>query len=196
MKTRKKVLTLALCAVLLVVASVGLTVAYLTSNDSVTNTFTVGKVGITLDEAKVNEYGVVDANASNRVKANEYKLVPGHEYAKDPIVHFAAKSEASYLFVKVENGIANIEKAGTTTIDAQIKANGWAALDGVAGVYYKTVDANATENAVDYPVFAKFIVASDADVARYDGATVNVTAYAVQKDGLTVTQAWEAAKQA
>lgn len=196
MKTRKKVLTLALCAVLLVVASVGLTVAYLTSNDSVTNTFTVGKVGITLDEAKVNEYGVVDATASNRVKANEYKLVPGHEYAKDPIVHFAAKSEASYLFVKVENGIANIEKAGTTTIDAQIKANGWAALDGVAGVYYKTVDANATENAVDYPVFAKFIVASDADVARYDGATVKVTAYAVQKDGLTVTQAWEAANQA
>lgn len=196
MKTRKKVLTLALCAVLLVVASVGLTVAYLTSNDSVTNTFTVGKVGITLDEAKVNEYGVVDATASNRVKANEYKLVPGHEYAKDPIVHFAAKSEASYLFVKVENGIANIEKAGTTTIDAQIKANGWAALDGVAGVYYKTVDANATENAVDYPVFAKFIVASDADVATYDGATVKVTAYAVQKDGLTVTQAWAAANQA
>lgn len=44
MKTRSKALLLTLCAVLLVAASVLGTMAYLTSTDEVTNTFTVGQV--------------------------------------------------------------------------------------------------------------------------------------------------------
>lgn len=58
MRTKTKALTLSLCAVLLVVTTVFATMAYLTSQDSVNNTFTVGKVEITLDEAQVNDYGV------------------------------------------------------------------------------------------------------------------------------------------
>ena len=54
MKKAKKVVALALCAVMLVVGSVAGTMAYLTSNDSVTNTFTVGNVVITLDETNVD----------------------------------------------------------------------------------------------------------------------------------------------
>ena len=53
MKTRRNALLLGFCAVLLVVASVFGTVAYMTSKDQVKNTFTVGKVAINLDEAKV-----------------------------------------------------------------------------------------------------------------------------------------------
>ena len=53
MKTARKVLMIALCAVLLVSISVMGTMAYLTSQDTVTNTFTVGKVAINLDEADV-----------------------------------------------------------------------------------------------------------------------------------------------
>ena len=53
MKTKRKALLLTFCAVLLVVASVLGTIAYLTANDKVTNTFTVGQVAINLDEAKV-----------------------------------------------------------------------------------------------------------------------------------------------
>ena len=49
----RKVLLLACSAVLLVCLSVGATLAYLTSNDTVVNTFTVGKVAITLDETDV-----------------------------------------------------------------------------------------------------------------------------------------------
>lgn len=54
----KKTLTVIIALVLVVVMSVAGTVAYLTSSDTVTNTFTVGNVEITLDEAKVDEYGV------------------------------------------------------------------------------------------------------------------------------------------
>lgn len=186
---KKKLMTV-LALVLVIAMSVAGTYAYLTSQAQVKNTFTVGKVAITLDEAKVNEYGVVDNNAP-RCNANEYKLMPGHEYTKDPTVHFQAKSEASYLFVKVENGISAIEAAGNNTIAKQIEDNGWTALDGVTNVYYKQVDANTTENAIDYPIFGSFKIADNASTTGYDNANITVTAYAIQADGMTnAADAW------
>lgn len=178
----KKSIALVMMAVLLVAASVMGTLAYLTSTDTVKNTFTVGKVAITLDEADVDVYGAPIENAA-RVRANEYKLIPGHAYTKDPTVHFAAGSEASWLFVKVENGIANIE--ADKKIADQIIDNGWVALTGVDGVYYKQVDANTGAAAIDYPVFETFKLTDDANVANYATANVTVTAYAIQADGFT-----------
>ena len=99
MKTKSKALLMTLCAVLLVAASVLGTMAYLTSTDEVENTFTVGNVKITLDEAKVNADGVVSSN--DRVKGNEYKLMPGHTYVKDPTVTVKAPSVDSYVRMKV-----------------------------------------------------------------------------------------------
>ena len=52
MKTKSKALLLTLCAVLLVTASVLGTMAYLTSQDQVVNTFTVGSVAIKLEDRK------------------------------------------------------------------------------------------------------------------------------------------------
>ena len=99
MKTKSKALLLTLCAVLLVAASVMGTMAYLTSNDTVTNTFTVGKVAIKLDEANVGTDGkVIDAT---RVKENSYKLLPGGTYTKDPTVTVLDGSEESYVRMKV-----------------------------------------------------------------------------------------------
>ena len=108
MKTRSKALLLTLCAVLLVAASVLGTMAYLTSTDEVNNTFTVGSVAITLDEAEVDENGTPVANA-DRVKSNEYKLLPGHTYTKDPTVTVEKGSESSYVRMKVTfNNAADI----------------------------------------------------------------------------------------
>lgn len=178
MKTKTKVLVLSLSAVLLVAVSVFSTIAFLKSSDNVVNTFTVGKVEITLDEVKVDEYGN-PSSTNERVKANTYKLIPSHTYTKDPTVHFLAGSEASYLFVKVENGLAAIEKG--TTIEQQILRNGWTALTGQSGVYYKLVGATATD--VDYLVFSSFTVADEAVVSDYSTAKINITAYAIQADG-------------
>lgn len=108
MKTKSKALLLTLCAVLLVAASVMGTMAYLTSTDKVENTFTVGNVKITLDEAKVNTDGT-PVTPAERVKANEYKLLPGHTYTKDPTVTVKAGSESSYIRMKVTfNNAADI----------------------------------------------------------------------------------------
>lgn len=95
MKTKSKALLLTLCAVLLVAASVLGTMAYLTSTDTVTNTFTVGKVEIKLDETDVTN------PTGSRVQANSYKLMPGTTYTKDPTVTVKAGSEASYVRMKV-----------------------------------------------------------------------------------------------
>lgn len=202
MKTRSKALLLTLCAVALVVATVFGTMAYLTSTDKVENTFTVGKVAITLDETKVDENGAA-VTPAERVDSNSYKLMPGHTYTKDPTVHVDADSENSWIFVKVENGIAAFEAAtsaeegGYKTIADQIAANGWTALDGVAGVYYK--EYNKGENDADLVVFESFKMADNANEVSDWGnisaetTKVTVTAYAVQKDGFdTAKAAWNA----
>ena len=204
MKARKILVSLAALA-LVAAISIGGTIAYLTSAEKVTNTFTVGRVQITLDEKKVDVDGKEIAN-SNRVHGNQYKLMPGHEYTKDPTVHFAAGSEASYIFVKVENGISGIEAAtdttnqnGYKTIADQIVANNWEALTGETGVYFKKVAANTTNAAIDYQVFANFKLADDADTTNetenYAAKNITVTAYAIQADGFdTAAAAWNEVK--
>lgn len=184
----KKTLMIMLALVLVIAMSVTGTLAYLTSTtDVVTNTFTVGKVVIKLDEAKVNEYGVVDATATNRVTENTYKLIPGHSYTKDPTVHVEAGSEASYLFVKVTNGIKDIED--DTTIADQMKTN-WVLVDEANGIYrYKN-----TVTPGDYKVFESFKLKSGAAVAGYADAKITIVACAVQADGLTETTALAQAK--
>lgn len=100
MKKTSKALLLTICAVLLVAASVMGTMAYLTSADEVKNTFTVGKVAIKLDEAKVDANGKA-VEPAVRVQANEYKLLPGHTYTKDPTVTVLKDSVESYVRLKV-----------------------------------------------------------------------------------------------
>ena len=70
-------------------------------------------------------------------------------------------------------------------------AKGWSLLDGTGNIYaYRTtVTAGA-----DIKVFESFKIADNADVAAYEGAKINVTAYAVQADGFeTAAAAWAAA---
>ena len=197
MKIRSKTLLALVCAVLLVASSVLGTMAYLTSQDQVINSFSVGSVALTLDEKNINDL------EGSRVKANTYHLMPGHEYVKDPTVHVDSKSEDSWIFVKVENGIAAYEatsettEGGYKTIADQITAKGWTALGGVDGVYYKEYTNSNT--GADLVVFENFKIADNAnDVNGWSNITtentkVNVTAYAVQKDGFTTASAaWNA----
>ena len=187
----KKTLTVVIALVLVVVMSVAGTVAYLTSQDAVTNTFTVGKVEITLDEAKVNAYGdALTGEQAERVAANTYKLIPGHRYTKDPTIHVGADSENCWLFVKVENGLSAIEDS-SATIAAQLTENGWTLVDGTANIYAYENSVSANDNV---PVFGSFKLAGTADVANYANAKIDVTAYAVQADSFdTAADAWTAA---
>ena len=206
MRTKTKALTLALCAVLLVVTTVFVTMAYLTSHDSVTNTFTVGKVAITLDEQDTDNS---TEGENDRDKENNYHLIPGKTYTKDPIIHVSSDSEQSYLFVEIKNDIAAIE-ASENTIAAQMETKGWKKLDQNNNIYYYALNAEegkltAVSKNTDVSVFDSFKIAdsvtNDALKAYVTNAdkTANiiaVTAYAVQADGFdgkTPVEIWNAA---
>ena len=203
---KSKAILMVVCAMLLVAASVMGTLAYLTSTpEAVVNTFTVGNVAITLDEADVDEYGypVLDEYAEwvDRVIENTYKLVPGHEYIKDPTIHVAPTSEDCYLFVTIDNEIAEIEDT-SKTVASQMEAKGWAPVAGENNVYFYIGNAEeasyplAVSGGSDKVVFEKFTVAGDVDndtLADYEGATITITAYAIQADSLgdkTAAEIW------
>ena len=205
MKTKSKALLLSLCAVLLVVASVMGTMAYLTSSDTVTNTFTVGKVEIKLDETDVTN------PTGPRVQANSYRLLPGLTYIKDPTVTVKAGSEPSYVKMTV-----TFTKAAE--LDAIFALNGGADMTSIFNGYDSTnwIDKGNTEDTVKntrtYEFWYKDTVAAPtADVvldalfdsitvpgtitkdqlATIEGMTITVNAYAIQADGFTgAADAW------
>ena len=213
MKTRSKALLLTLCAVLLVAALVLGTMAYLTSTDEVTNTFTVGEVKIKLDEAKANPDGSLVANA-DRVKANEYKLLPGHTYNKDPMVTVLSGSESSYVKMTVTFSKANELDAifapggaDLTSIFNGYDAAKWIAKgntkDATANTrtyefwYKETVGAPTADVALD-ALFDSITVPgtiTNEQLATIEGMTITVNAYAIQADGFANAEAaWAAFK--
>ncbi len=211
MKTKSKALLLTLCAVLLVAASVMGTMAYLTSTDKVENTFTVGKVAIKLDEAKADTDGSLVEGAA-RVKANSYKLLPGHTYNKDPMVTVLSGSEASYIKMTVTFSEASALDAifAPTGADLTSIFNGYDSANWIN----KGNTKDATANTRTYEFWYKEAVgAPTADVAldalfdsitvpgtitnkqleTIKGMTITVNAYAIQADGFANAEAaWAA----
>ncbi len=197
----KKTLTVLLALVLVIAMSVAGTMAYLTSTDTVTNTFTVGNVAITLDELDTDEDDNKDDNVTQpddtvRDQANSYKLIPGNTYVKDPTIHVDANSEDCWLFVQVVNGISGLEAATVTdgykTIADQMTANGWTAVSGATNVYAYKDKVSAGENVV---VFNQFKIDGTADVSTVtENTKITIKAYAVQADNFsTAAAALEAA---
>lgn len=195
---KKKILVACLCVALAVLTVAGTTLAYLTSQQTVTNTFTVGNVKITMDEKDVdNDTNTADnvaINGERRDKANSYKLMPGQTYTKDPIIRVDANSENCYLFVTVDNQISSIEATGNTTVAAQMAANGWQAVENQTNLYVYIGKAEgasaplAVAKSNNVPVFEKIVVSDDAtniSLEAVNGKTIVVNAYAVQTEGFT-----------
>lgn len=212
MKKFKALLVVA-CALLLVAASVFGTMAYLTSTDEVKNTFTVGKVEITLDEAKVDQNGTA-VTPAERVKTNNYKLLPGHTYTKDPTVTVKKDSEPSYVKMTVTFSNAKELDAIFAPGGANLISifNGYDAANWIA----KGNTKDTTANTRTYEFWYKEAVgAPNADVAldalfdsitvpgtitgeqlkNIEGMTITVKAYAIQAEGFAdATAAWAAFK--
>ena len=211
MKTTRKVVLTLVCAILLVAATIMGTMAYLTSTDKVENTFTVGKVAIKLDEAKVNADGSLVPNV-DRVRANSYKLLPGHTYNKDPMVTVLKGSESSYIKMTVTfskakelDSIFAPTGADLTSIFGGYNNSNWIAKD-------VTKDENANTRTYEF-WYKEAVAAPNADVAldalfdsitvpgsitneqlaTIKGMTITVNAYAIQADGFANAEAaWAA----
>lgn len=137
MKTKVlKSLLLAAAAIVLVVASVLGTMAYLTSSAAVSNVFTIGNVKLHMYETPVYPDGtpkvVISDGEMKTADTNSYHLIPGSNYLKDPTVYVDATSDKSYLFIRLRNDLKTIEKQGdpsAPTILEQLKANGWLEIE-------------------------------------------------------------------
>lgn len=171
---KKKTLALVLALTLLVAGVVGSTLAWLTDQTAeVKNTFTVGDINIGLTEI-----------------TTDYKMVPGNTIAKDPTVTVKANSEACWLFVKVTES-TDLKDFITYAI-----AEGWTALPGVDGVYYREVPASAADQ--PFSVLKGDAVTVNSDVTKemltakdFANPTLTFKAYAVQKDNVaSASDAW------
>ena len=213
MKTAKKALLFTFCAVLLVVASVLGTMAYLTSSDTVTNTFTVGKVGLILDE-KDYDNSKTDVTTEGRDKANTYHLLPGHEYDKDPTVTVLKGSEKSYVRM-----IVTINEQ--SDLDAIFAPNGLPLNDFFGGVSTEWTLYGEVENTGNDTRSYEFryndtVAAPDGDVvlddlfetikvpgditkeqlATISDLKIEVEAHAIQADGFAdADAAWDSFKK-
>lgn len=198
MKTKAKVLIAALCAVLLVVGSVMGTLAYLTDRQAVVNTFTVGNVDITVDEAPVTPDGEV-IPGEDRVEGNDYHLIPGQTYTKDPTMTVKKGSEESYVRMMVTincisqlRGIFGEGFLPHEYIDGK-DSNIWVYNSTVENGdntvtyefrYYKTVDAfEATEDIVLEPLFTSFTIPGELtgeQLATIADLEIRVEGHAIQ----------------
>ena len=204
MKRLKKILLLAVAMLLAAVISITATIAYLKSQTDVAqNAFAVGKVKISLDEAKVNEDGkpvdedgnVLDNVAdAPRVYENEYKLIPGRTYVKDPIVHVAEDSEPCLVFVVIYlPGLKNAPFYNDMC--SQLRKNDtWRDLGETSGKVpkdrkddYIVWGYNGTvQPGQDLQTFSTLTIETDVtyeNIEKIDLSQLKITAYAFQDEG-------------
>lgn len=209
---KSKVVLMVLCAVAVITVSVLGTLAYLTSQDVVVNTFTLGKVNITLDETAVNTDGTPIANA-DRVKENKYHLVPGNTYVKDPTMTVVKGSEESYVRMlltincsKEFDDIFAPEVADLTSIFNGYDANNWIYAETTRNEtantvtyefrYKETVKPSVDNDIVLEPLFDSITVPGEFDsddMASISNLKITVVGHAIQKSGFnSADAAWTA----
>lgn len=206
MKNVKKALLVCLCLCVVVALTVAGTLAFLTDTQEVVNTFTVGNVDITVDEAKVNTDGT-PVTGADRVTGNEYHLIPGQTYTKDPTMTVEAESEAAYVRMLV----TMTHKTELDDIRVSLSMlNGWDRDTWI----YKSTTVDTTADTVTYEFWYKEAVAPNGedvvldalfdsftlpgtldgdDLKSIEGLEITVVGHAIQAAGFeNADAAWTA----
>lgn len=182
---KKKIFGLVLAVALVTSCVVGGVLAWLTdSSDEVKNVFTTSDIQVTLTEESGTQ-----ADGSH-----QFQMIPGWTIKKDPKVTVEANSVDCYLFVKLDKS-ANFDEYMTYEM-----AEGWTALDGQTGVYYREVTELREDQS--FPVLKNDQVTVKETVTKADMVTaetkqpsLTIEAYASQlyKDNttkFTPAEAW------
>ena len=192
---KKKILAVALAAIMLLVAITGASLAYLTDKDDQVNTFTSGKVDITLDEAVVtlDEDGYIAEVLEDRTSEDQDygKMYPGQIITKDPTITVTEDSEKAYVAAKITITATDLQSLigieGTNLIDINALASGglmaeeFAAKDehplagGILPVFgnenYSIYQAKEGDAYVLY-IFIENIMAAEESVTLFDTLTI------------------------
>ena len=204
---KRKAIVAVVALVLVLCCAMGGTLAWLVdSTTEVKNTFTYGDINISLWEHKLNEDGLtLSEDVFTGAEQTGFKMIPGNKIKKDPTVTVEADSEASWLFVKIEES-ENFDDFMTYSI-----AGGWTRLtEDTKGnaisdlIYWREVDVSNEQQAFEVlednevsvlgTVTKDNLNALDANDAN-NYPTLTFTAYAVQRDTniATAAQAWDTA---
>lgn len=182
MKSKKRSI-LTVCLALALVASAVLgTIAYMTAQDSKTNTFTVGSFNKPTDpdnDQTLKSY-ILEKKWD---AATEHKLIPGSSVDKDPKVGIGAGSEDAYIYVYVDN--KTLTEASKKLVTFTL-GDGWTAVadHAVAGVANNTYvsglfkyNTKLTGDNWTKNVFEKVDVSADANTTDF-AANPQMTVYA------------------
>jgi len=184
----KKILTAVLALVLVMACTVGGTLAWLTAKtDAVENTFTVGKINITLTETFNNETN--DAWVG--------KIVPGAKQDKDPTVTVLEGSEKCWVYAMVEN---NMLIGDAVAVIPNVDLNDWTQVAaGGNRILYRYKDVvDAADADVPHAVFTEVeylgSLITEQNIAELGTKTILVDAYAHQSENVSADDADKAAK--
>jgi predicted ribosomally synthesized peptide with SipW-like signal peptide len=154
-------------------AAAGATVAWLTASASVSNTFTVGKIAISLDEPNWEENS---------------KIYPGAAISKDPTVTVNANSEDCYVYAMVDNKLNGLV-ANAVTLNIQ---SGWTQMStvGTKTVYRYNSVVPLSDHDLDLtPLFTTATVSTTAvteeNISLLTGGKIEIKAYAHQSNATT-----------
>lgn len=213
---KKKTLALVLALVLVFGCAVGGTLAWLSATSgTVTNTFTVGDISITLQEYpfKNDSTTELDKDATPVQQIDTYKVVPGGKQPKEPFVTVEANSENCYVYVCVTNNLT-IDKTIVVTYEinnkwVEIATKTDATTGAVTTLYrYKVnditniVETSTTHNQLT-SVFTEVTYADTIEkdvsdtalkIGQLKDKTIVLNAYAHQSDNTTQAVADAAAK--
>lgn len=191
-KTKVKLLVTLLSFVLLFCGTMGSSLAWLLdSSGPVTNTFTDSDINIELDETT----------------GKNYKMIPGWTIPKDPKVTVEPKSEACYVFVKVEENLGSWTDNKVTKNGQEVEPvfsdylhysvltgdNGWTAGNCICendthaddcnkvdkGVYFRIVDSDTAETGSTFYVLTGEVC----DIQHSDSDPSNSCTKCANKDG-------------
>ena len=174
--TRTRILLTAVAALLLVVMTVGGTLAWLAdTTTAVTNTFDATGIDISLEESNTPW---------------KMEMIPGTEKAKDPKVTVEDKTDVDIiLFVQFTE---TVDEAYLTYTSTLTEANGWE-YDDTNKVYYRLV--SATDVAKDFACSEKDCTDKDVHWHMLAGDKVSI-AGSVTKNGENAipggTMTWQA----
>lgn len=204
---KKKAIVAVVALVLVLCCAMGGTLAWLVdSTTEVKNTFTYGDINIGLSESD----------------DLDLKMIPGNSIKKDPVVTVKEGSEACWLFVEVKESenfdtfMTYAIAEGWTFFNTAATGDGIDTATNDEYVIYREVDAATAKAGTSYQVLAGkdgyqdgYVTVND-EVTKgmlnaldknADGSakpektypTLTFTAYAVQKDNLTLEQAYSQA---
>ena len=186
----KRTLTLILALTVTMATAAGGTLAFLYGTQEVKNTFTYD-ADVRIDLEETDTQLDIDENPHT----NAYEMIPGQNIHKDPTVTVFAGSMDCWLFVEVA------ESLNFADFMAYTVADGWAALEGVPGVFYCEV-ASAEEDQL-FPVLQDNLIymkesvtlSQLASLTEADYPRLTIKAYAIQRDAsipavATASSAW------